>query len=231
MLLKKAFFFILGALVCAACLWAGDTASFVDLGFSSDGRFYAFGQYGVQARTLKPWADLYVVDVARNEFVAGGRILYVHDSPIIAGQDGSGVFYRLVGNNKALMDRHGVNSPNQGQPLYISLDPYPAVSGETIDFRDFSSGNSFQASLVPTVEGIGRNLRSSFYINLSINSTGGSRRYTVGNPQIKRPMISQYNISRVIMNSSGNSLIFIIEMKVNSDDGPNIRYMVETLRL
>ena len=76
----------------AVFIWAGDTAAFVDLGFSPDGRTYAFAQYGVQSGTLKPWAELFVVDVARNEFVSGGRLSYVHDSPVIAGQDGSGAF-------------------------------------------------------------------------------------------------------------------------------------------
>ena len=231
MLLKKIIFFFLGALTCASCLWAGDTASFVDLGFSNDGRIYAFGQYGVQSRTLKPWADIYIVDVAKNEFVPGGRVSYVHSSSIIVGQDGSGVFYNLVGNNKALMDRYGVIFSNQGQPLFISLEPYPPANGETVEFRDFSSGKSYKARLVPTFEGTGNNLKSSFYINLDVSSPlGVSRRYTIGNPQIKRPMIRQYNINRVIIDSRGNSLIFVIEMIVNSEDGPNIRYMVETVR-
>ena len=48
---------------------AGDSASFADLGFSPDGSYYMFAQYGVRTGTLRPWADLFLVDVARNNFV------------------------------------------------------------------------------------------------------------------------------------------------------------------
>ena len=232
MLSKKIIAVIFGTLICVCGLWAGDTASFVDLGFSADGKVYMFGQYGVQFPGLKPWAELFIVDVQANNFVSGGRISHTHDSPIQAGQDGSGVFYRLIAANRTISDRHGVSFPNQGQPLFISLNANPPVSGETIEFRDFETGGFYRANLIPSFEGSGRNLRSSFYINLENTSSGGqTKRYTIGNPQIKRPMISSYNINRVLINPRGDSVIFVIEMKVQDESGPNIRYMVEALRL
>ncbi|MDR0313486.1 MAG: DUF2259 domain-containing protein, partial [Treponema sp.] len=65
----------------AVSLWAGDVATFVDLGFSPDGRTYAFAQYGVQSGTLIPWAELFVVDVPQNSFVSNGRVPYTHNEP------------------------------------------------------------------------------------------------------------------------------------------------------
>jgi predicted secreted protein len=213
-------------------LWAGDAASFVDLGFSPDGKIYMFAQYGVQSGTLRPWADLFVVDVPRNNFVSGGRISYTHDSPVLAGQDGSGALYRIIARNAAVAEQYGVSFLRQGQPLYIALDNDPPPSGENIEFRDFESGNSYRANLVPYVEGSGEDLKSSFYINLEKTSRDGVRgTYTVGTPQIKRPLIAAYRIKKVMIAPHDGSIVFVIEMKRQIAGGYDIRYMIEAARL
>jgi predicted secreted protein len=233
MLPRKIFLLAVLILMSAAfALWAGDTASFVDLGFSPDGRIYMFAQYGVQSKTLRPWADLFVVDVPRNNFVPNGRISYVHDSPVLAGQDGSGALYRIISRNAGMADQHGVTFLRQGQPLYIALDNDPPFSGESIEFRDFESGNSFRANLSALVEGSGENLKSSFYINLENTSRNGTKKtYVVGTPQLKRPLIASYRIKKVMIAPRDGSIIFVIEMKRQADGGYDIRYMVEAARL
>jgi predicted secreted protein len=233
MTLKKIFFFLASVLVFSAgILWAGDTATFVDLGFSPDGRVYMFAQYGVESKSLKPWADLFVVDVPRNNFVSGGRISYTHDSAVLAGQDGVGALYRIIARNAATADQYGVNFLRQGQPLYIALNNDSPSSGETIEFRDFESGNSYRASLVPYTEGSGAGLKSSFYIDLENTTANGSRKtYTVGTPQLKRPLVASYKIKKVMIAPRDGSIIFVIEMKKQTDNGFDVRYMVEAARL
>jgi predicted secreted protein len=233
MLWKKIFFLIAGTLCLGVfALWAGDTASFVDLGFSPEGRTYMFAQYGVQSGTLKPWADVFIVDVGRNEFVSGGRVSYTHDTPVSAGTDGSGAFYRLISRNTALADRYGVNFLRQGIPLYIALDSDSgSPQGDYIEFRNFERNLSYKARLVPSAEGSGSGLKSSFYINLEeTNASGGRKTYTVGNPGIKRPLIATYKIKKVIVAPEGNSIIFVIEMRKRVSGGYDTRYMVETMR-
>jgi predicted secreted protein len=231
MLLKKIVFSLsLILLVCVSGIWAGDTASFVDLGFSPDGRTYMFGQYGVLSPALKPWAELYIVNVAANDFVIDGKITYTYDNPIRAGQDGSGIFYRLLTNNSGLANRYNINYQNQGQPLYISLNTNPSEHGETIEFRDFSSGKRYCANLISSTQGGGTNTKSSFYINLECTAENGYfRTYTVGSPHIVRSQVLSYNINKVLIN--GDSLIFVIEMKRVGEGGNDVRYMVEALRL
>ncbi|MDR1585813.1 MAG: DUF2259 domain-containing protein, partial [Treponema sp.] len=191
-----------------------------------------FAQYGVQVNTLKPWADLFVVDVPRNNFVEGGKISYVHDGPVLAGQDGSGALYRLISKNAALAEQNRVNYLNQGQPLYVALDGDPLASGETIEYRNFENGTSFRASLVPYVEGAGQSLKSSFYINLESTSSSGARStYTVGTPQLKRPLVASYRIKKVMTAPRDGSMIFVIEMKKQAEGGYDIRYMVEAIKL
>jgi len=232
---KRLILFYIFLLTGISVLWAGDTAIFVDLGFSPDGRYYMFGQYGVLSPSLRPWAEIYVVNVATNTFVTNGRASFTQTSPIRAGQDGSGILHQLVAGNSALSSRYNINFQNQGLPLYISRDENPSPSGERITFRDFISGNNYTAQLMPTITGSGRNISSRFHINLYINSQ--TIPHIIGAPNFSRQQVVQYNIKRVFINSvnndgsGGNSIIFVIEMKCAAENGFDIRYMVEAFRL
>ena len=44
--MKKSLVCVLVAALSLASVFAGDVASFVDLGFTDDGKYYVFGQYG-----------------------------------------------------------------------------------------------------------------------------------------------------------------------------------------
>jgi predicted secreted protein len=230
MLQRKSLSLAAAALVFGAMhLWAGDTASFVDLGFSPDGNVYVFGQYGVKALSLIPWADLAVVEVSRNDFTSGGRVSFTHTRPIGPGQDGSGALYRLLSQNNALTARYEINFLQQGQPLYVSPE---AAEQAPFEFRDFQTGASYRASLTQQAEGSGSNLLSSFHIILEKTGPEGARQiYTVGSPQIKRPHITSYGIRKVVRAPQDGSLIFVIEMQTPNDGGFDIRYMVEAIKL
>jgi predicted secreted protein len=212
----------------AFSLWAGDSASFVDLGFSPDGGNYMFVQYGVRTGSLRPWADIFIVDVARNSFVPDGKVSYVHDYPVAAGQDGSGALYHIIAGNAALANRYNISFFRQGQPLYVAMENGAA---ETIEFRNFENGDVYRALLVPAVEGTGPSLQSSFYISLEINGPGGRRTRTIGNPHIKRPQITSYRIYKVMTAPGNGAIVFVIEMRRQTADGFDTRYMVETTRL
>jgi predicted secreted protein len=180
--------------------------------------------------SLRPWADLFVVDVPRNNFVSGGRLSYVHDSPVVSGQDGSGALYRLISKNSSLAERHRINFCFQGQPLFIAMNE--AAPGEVIEFRDFESGAEYRASLVSYVEGSGTALKSSFFIDLSRTGRDGSKKiYIVGNSAIKRALVASYQIRKVMIAPHDGSMIFLIQMKILDGGDANIRYMVEALRL
>ena len=214
-----------------SALWAGDTATFVDLGFSRDGRTYMFGQFGVQSETLRPWADLFIVDVETNSFVSGGRSSFVHDRPIVAGQNGSGALFHLIAQNSTLAAIHNIDNTFQGKPLFISLDTRPDDPPGTIEFRDFENGSFYRASLVSRVEGSSSSFRSSFHINLErIERDGSVRTFQIGNPQLMRPSISAYHIRQVIIPPSSGSMIFVIEMIVRDGEHFDVRYMVEAVR-
>jgi predicted secreted protein len=218
-------------------LYAGDVANFVDLGFSADGRIYAFAQYCVDEDTLLPWAELCIVDVALNDFVPGGRVKYRSSRRIVAGEDGINALHELFARNKNLEGRYGVRltaRPNETSvPLFISRENGQAPAGETIEFRDFDEGISYRATLVPIIYGTGAALHSSFHINLIKNfeseAATRSTALTVGSPEVKRRAITSYTIKKVLVTPDRSSLVFVIEetLRQNSNDAPDIRYMIE----
>ena len=59
------------ALFASLSLYAGDAAVFQDIGFSDDGTTYIFGQYGKTDKNYEAWAEIYTVDVAKNDYVKG----------------------------------------------------------------------------------------------------------------------------------------------------------------
>ena len=81
-LFAAAFFLI--ALVPA---FAGDVATFVNLGFSPDSAYFLFGQYGIDQAAGKPYAETYLVDNKRNDFVDKGIARRIFDAALEPGQD------------------------------------------------------------------------------------------------------------------------------------------------
>lgn len=213
-------------------VYAGDSASFVDLGFSADGTAYMFAQYGIETESRKPWAELFTVDVPRNAFLPGGVKKSVGSSPAEAGQDGSGTFHTLLAENGTLAKRYKVDHTREGTPLYVAVENGGGKAGEPVEFRDFDSGASYKAMLVSYVEGKAETLASSFFLTIERTAKDGKvKKYTVGAPSRKRPGVSSYSIRRVISAPKDGSLVFVIEMAKPARKGADIRYMVEAFRL
>jgi predicted secreted protein len=221
-----AFFFALGA-----GLYAGDVATFVDLGFSEDGRYYSFAQYGVNEDTLYTWADLFIVDVALNDFVPGGRLSYRGNKRIEAGDDGRHDFAALAGGNMKLAEKYGISFTRFGIPLFISRENGHNPAGDNIEFRDFDNDAAYTAIINPTAHGSGDNFRTSFVIN--VTQWHDAHGYKVGSPDVMRRFVTSYTIKKVFITPERNSMVFVIEQTVQKkkSDAPNIRYMVETIRL
>lgn len=219
--------------LCALCLalgqaaYAGDVANFVSLGFSPDGKAFAFGQYGLLDGDFRPYADIWCVDVASNSFMKGGTF---SATATVSGKDAKSDFFALQETAAQFMKKSGFGSFSQGRPLYVlGEDGTPA---ETASFRDFETGNSYSVKLVPYVEGSGAKVASSFYILLEITSSDGtSVRKTVGNPGYKRSGVQGYLIRRIVADDSGKSIVFVVEKQLPAAKGVSSRYMVETVRL
>ena len=86
--------------------------------------------------------------------------------------------------------------------------------------------------LIPKFSGSGMTTQSTFYLNMEVRSPNGQvKYYTFGTPAFVRQQILSYNIKKVLIDSTGNSMIVVIEMKRAAGNGHDIRYMVEAVRL
>lgn len=220
--------FIFGIL--AGNVFAGDIANFVNLGFSSDSRYYMFAQYGVNENTSYPYSYFYIVDVPNNDFVTNGVKNASYNIYAQAGYDGSGALFSLLEDNISLIKSYSINHLKTGRLLYFLIDGTEPKSD--LDFRDFITGNRYIIHLVQSLYGSGSNVSASFYIDLTvISSSGSSKSYKVGLPNYKRTGVKSYRIKQVILAPNDRSLVFVVEKEEMDTTGANIRYMVETVQL
>ena len=92
--MKKSILCTLVAFLCLSALFAGDVATFVDKGFSEDGKYYIFGQYGKTDKKFESWAEIYQVDIEKNDWVDGG-VFITPPSSVTADKSGVEVYEAL----------------------------------------------------------------------------------------------------------------------------------------
>jgi len=70
----------------AAPAFAGDAANFAALGFSGDGRYFAYEEFGVQDGSGFPYSSIFILDVAEDKWAGGSpfRVLLEDEQPGLA---------------------------------------------------------------------------------------------------------------------------------------------------
>lgn len=230
-LLLSGFVFLASSLIC----FAGDAAAFVDLGLSSDGRTYVFAEYGKTDRQFQGYAEIYTVDIEKNDFISGG-VFKTAPSAATVSKSGKEVYEELYSKASWNLKKYNLKPVNPDNLLYVRDDR--REEGKEIIFKDFEGSTVeqpvfYHINLVKNIEGTGDNLRSSFFIGLEKQDEKGRviSRNVVGSPDIKRKNVIEYTIDRVFSDKSGRNLVFVVEKKVSDVNGISIRYMVETIRL
>lgn len=218
----------------AACAsFAGDAASFDDIGFSEDGKYYLFGQYGKTDRTYEPWAEIYTVDVAANDFVKDG----VFKSKAPLDISGKTAYENLKAKCNWKISKYNARPAGAGTLLYLRESETKAPTEEIV-FKDFEgisgeSGIFYHVRLVPSFSGSGKNCRSKFFIEVLKKDSSGNTvsSFAAGTPGFERKGITSYQIERIFADKSGKSLVFVVKKTLEDDTGTSIRYMVETYRI
>lgn len=223
-------------LFASAFSFAGDAAVLVDNGFSEDGAYYIFGQYGKTDKSFQGWAEIYTVDVAKNEYVDGG-VFRIKPSVVTADKTGREVYDSLAGRSYDSVRKYKCSPAKPDQILYIREDEQKSPVEEII-FKDFIRSLSndrahYSVRLVPEFFGSGSNIKSSFVINLEKRDSDGTvlARQTIGSPSIRRSGVTGYKIERIVCDAAGKNIVFIVEKTVEDKTGTNIRYMVEAASL
>lgn len=216
-------------------IFAGDVATFVDLGFTDDGNYYLFGQYGKIDKKFQGWAEIYQVDIAKNDYVDGG-VFRTKPSAVTSDKTGKEVYESLEAKSYFYLKDYKSTPANADHILYI-LDDVNKKGTDEIIFTDFRGSNldspdTFYIKLNPSFSGKGKNIKSSFYINLEKKDSEGNIIFSkkVGNPDIARKGVYNYKIERIFCDNSEKNLIFVIEKMIEDDSGISVRYMIEATK-
>ena len=211
-------------------LIAGDVATYVNLGFSPNSRYFLFGQYGIDSATTKPYASVFLVDVFGNTFVPQGVIKKDYDVDVQPGQEGLGALLNTVRENNQLISRYEIDNVKIGRVLYLLVNGDEPKS--QLNFRDFNNERTINVQLHQQKFGGGGSVSSSFYLDLDVTSKDGRRKdYKVGLPDYKRAGVERYRIKQVCYTPDERALVFVMEREEYQKEGVNIRYMVETVKL
>ena len=222
-------FLIIIFLAACSLLFAGDYATFQNLGFSADSGYFMFGQYGADEKNALPYAEIFVVDVAANRFVPGGVKEAAYDNPIQPGVDGRGALFNLLTDSVELKKRWRIDHTLTGRLVYILLDG--AQPKSQLEFRDFQDKKKYRITLVQSARGSGTEVSSSFHLVITVEGESGSfTTHTVGLPDYWRKGVRSYKIKQVLLAPDERSVVMVIEREEQDSSGVNIRYMVETLR-
>jgi predicted secreted protein len=215
--------FLLAALAASA----GDVAQFVNLGFSADAKYFLFGQYGIAEKDSVPWADTFIVDIAKNAFVPKGTVSFKGKQAVDPGANGLGALIDAVETGLPQTQKLKIDHLLTGRLLYILVDG--ADAPDAIEFRDFQSGKSYKLTL--TQVATPKDASSSFSIAVTVTDKDGkTSTFTVGDPKFVRAGVKAYHIKQIILGPDGSSLVFVVQREEQDTKGNNIRYMVEVVR-
>lgn len=225
-------FMALFALIAAlgGSAFAGDVATLVNLGFSPDSAYFMFGYYGLDTRAGKPYAEAYIVDTRKNDYVPGGAWKGMYGADLQPGWNPAGGFYKLFSDAVPAARKYRIDHLSQGRLIYLLLNG--ADGPDALSFKDFDTGDQWDVALRETVEEKGGEYLSSFGLDVSVTAPDGRKvSVSAGNPSIRRKGVAGYTIRQILVAPDGKTVVMLVEKLEKNASGVAIRYMVESFRL
>ena len=218
----RKFYTIIVMAVFTAAVYAGDIANFVNLGFSADGTKFAFGQYGLQDKTYRAYAEIYAIDIAANTFLPNG-IFRTSPSKQTEGKESKSTFLALQNRAQVSLSKWDISETRQGRVLYAQTES--TEGNQTLFFRDFQTSDEYTVIINTTQKS---KTESSFYLTVEKTKPNGTKiKKEVGRPDYVRSGVKNYAVKKILMDDSSRAIIFIIEKKEHTAAGDSFRYMVE----
>ena len=212
------FLFCLSPLV----LLSGDDATFTSLGLSPQGRYFAFAQYGEQDGSGFPYAEIYIVDVKKNSFVAGGVVQRLWRQEVQPLPTGLHVLLDLRAEAESLFKAYKIMTTNQPETIIQATEKERVRAGWNLD-----DSRHVLVALEQKNRGVIGTYSSSAAFQLKM-SCGDNDSMRIGAIDRFRKHVIRYDIDRVLALKDKSSIIFVIRMTKMGFEGADIRYMVET---
>ena len=131
----------LGFAILASPALAGDAAAIDPIGFSGDGRYFAYEEYGIQDGSGFPYDSIFVVDLIEDKWVGSPVRVRLDDES--ASLDAAR--QKALAEAKPMLDKLALTVP--AQPLLMNADGESGASGMEASFGMF--GNGLDASNDP----------------------------------------------------------------------------------
>jgi predicted secreted protein len=198
---------------------AGDAATLEFWGFSPDGKYLAFEQYGTRDGSGFPYAELYVVEVARNVIVAAANVVIQSDRPGEARR-------RAFTQSQAALRRYRIAQGNQGRFAGAVGKNHAAQS---LEFS--AAGATYTLELTTLEAPASRNcLTDPKLLELRLSS-GRNARVLQRDSRLpaSRACAHDYEIHSVFV--LGSSLAVFVRVTRDGFEGWDLRWMVVTAQL
>ena len=114
---------------------AGDSAQFNALGFSADGRYFAFEQFGIQDGSGFPYSDIFLIDLDTDSFAGGTPVRARVDDESAAL---SAARQQAFGEASEALNAHGIYRP--ALPIALRGDGELGDEGLTLSYSIPSYG-------------------------------------------------------------------------------------------
>jgi predicted secreted protein len=233
------------ALALAALLFAalparaGDYADRTIIGFSEDGTYFAFEEYGVQDGSGFPYANVYVIDVAKDSWVEGTPIRVMPESEDMmltraradAMKQARPLLDRL---NIIARGNHVVDNP----ATELSADPY-AVRFRTNQWFNMAERPwSLKLTRIPMPNSKGcEDFDNVAGFRLELTDPDGGARVLSEDTSLpaSRTCARDYAISDVVVlpaekGAPGASMAVVISLVRQGFEGPDRRFLAVTTR-
>lgn len=201
---------------------AGDAATLEFWGFSRDGKYLAFEQYGIRDGSGFPYSEIYLVDVARNTLVAGANVVIQSEK---AGP--SAARQRALAQSQAVLRRYRIVRGNQGRFAGAVGKNYAA---QRLEFSGAAATYTLELT-TSDAPSQGNCLTDRPRLPELSLSSGRNERVLRRDTRLpaSRACAYAYQVHSIFV--LGSSLAVFVQVTRDGFEGPDLRWMVVTARL
>lgn len=233
----KHFFTTFSFLLCLTITHAGDFAEFRPLGFSESGQYYSFAQIGVRDGSGFPYAELWVIDVPKNEQVATSFIDLDEEDEEVVGTAEQALKKAIA---DAKLERFSIEcNENSGSDLLVHLPTdHSAFTNNVFSLEPGVGGGAFgtTAKYEVRLDAIETEPAIDFPIDFGpakmlklsiagLEEASGTVQILQEDKRLpkSRAYPLDYSIRRVT--TFKDSLVVIVSYTTPGFEGPDVRYM------
>lgn len=226
----------LGLLLLASPALAGDAAAIDPIGFSADGRYFAYEEYGVQDGSGFPYDSIYVVDLIEDKWVGSPVRVRLDDES--ASLDAAR--QKALAEAQPMLDKLALTVP--AQPLLMNADGESGASGMQASFAMFGNGldtpgDPFTLELETFASTTNEPCASygmedpvrGFALTLADSAGNAAEIYRDTAVPTSRGCVSDYRIHAVLspfpFGMSASPLVAVISVYSLGFEGPNRRFV------